>query len=133
MIHVQTLFVLQGFSSSPLHSVDVVWSSVLVLAAPGGCASFSDPADGAEFTGGGVGVFEGSCAAIGALKSASVPPASNVHASLIVECQYLRRNRSCHRRAAFVWIVAVNSMTSLMSVFTRVFAKNGELTAEKLS
>ena len=92
MIHVQTLFVLHGLSSSPLHSDAVVWSLVLVLAAPGGCASISDAADGAEFTTGGVGAFEGSCAAIGALKSASVPTASIVHATLIVDANTVEKN-----------------------------------------
>ena len=92
MIHVQTLFVLQGFSSSPLHSATVVWSSVLVLAALGGWGSFSDAMDGPEFSAGEVGEFDGSCAAIGALKSASVPTASIVHATLIVDANTVEKN-----------------------------------------
>ena len=115
MIHVQTLFVLHGFSASPLHSDAVVWSPVSALAALG-CASFSGAADGAEFTAGGVGAFEGSCAAIGALKSANAPTASIVHANLIVDANTVEKpskNPGCHRRAAFIWIVAVNSVTSL--------------------
>ena len=92
MIHVQTLFVLHGFSSSPLHSATVVWSSVLVLAALGGWGSFSDAMDGPEFSAGEVGLFDGSCAAIGALKSASVPTASIVHATLIVDANTVEKN-----------------------------------------